>query len=122
MQSAADALVPRGRAARWNQAMIDLGAEVCRARDPRCNACPIRMMCVWDGELTEAKPSPRFETTMRYARGRVVDVLRGGSATLGQLVRVTGLDRWRIDGALEGLVRDGLVHRSRSRSRFGLGP
>ncbi|MEX2394771.1 MAG: A/G-specific adenine glycosylase, partial [Actinomycetota bacterium] len=32
VQALADALVPTGKAAAWNQAMIDLGAEVCTAR------------------------------------------------------------------------------------------
>ena len=39
VQARADGLVPHGRAAAWNQALIDLGAEVCRARGPRCEVC-----------------------------------------------------------------------------------
>ena len=41
----AEALVPRGRAADWNQALMDLGATVCTARAPRCAACPVRQSC-----------------------------------------------------------------------------
>jgi len=40
-----DALVPRGRAGDWNQALMDLGATVCTARAPRCPACPVRTAC-----------------------------------------------------------------------------
>jgi A/G-specific adenine glycosylase len=40
-----DALVPRGRAADWNQALMDLGATICTARAPRCRACPVRAAC-----------------------------------------------------------------------------
>jgi A/G-specific adenine glycosylase len=44
-----DALVPRGRAGAWNQALMDLGATICTARAPRCPACPVRMACrSWD--------------------------------------------------------------------------
>jgi A/G-specific adenine glycosylase len=110
-QDAADELAPRGHAARWNQAMIDLGAEVCRARNPRCDVCPVRMLCVWDGIDPKARKGPKFETTSRYARGRIVDVLRGRAATPEVLVRTTGLDRARVAEAIEGLVRDGLAHR-----------
>ncbi|TMB49841.1 MAG: A/G-specific adenine glycosylase, partial [Deltaproteobacteria bacterium] len=41
----AAALVPRGRAADWNQALMDLGATYCVARRPRCGVCPVRRHC-----------------------------------------------------------------------------
>ena len=120
-QDFADAMTPRGSAARWNQAMIDLGAEVCRPRDPRCGECPVRSMCRWDGVLTRSKkPAPRFETTVRFARGRVVDALRDGEATKTQLLRRTNLSERRIEGALVALLDDGLIHRAGV--RYVLGP
>ena len=41
----AAALVPRGRAADWNQALMDLGATYCTARRPRCQDCPVWGSC-----------------------------------------------------------------------------
>ncbi len=41
----AAALVPRGRSADWNQALMDLGATYCVARAPRCEVCPVRRTC-----------------------------------------------------------------------------
>jgi A/G-specific adenine glycosylase len=41
----AAALVPRGRAADWNQALMDLGAIYCTARAPRCPVCPVQREC-----------------------------------------------------------------------------
>ena len=41
----AAALVPRGRSADWNQALMDLGAIYCIARAPRCPLCPVRRSC-----------------------------------------------------------------------------
>ena len=38
-------VLPVGRAAAFNQAMMELGATVCRPRAPRCDACPIRHAC-----------------------------------------------------------------------------
>jgi len=29
----------------FNSAMIDLGAALCRPKNPRCEICPVRMMC-----------------------------------------------------------------------------
>jgi A/G-specific adenine glycosylase len=33
------------RAGEWNQAMMELGARVCRPRGPRCAACPVARWC-----------------------------------------------------------------------------
>jgi A/G-specific adenine glycosylase len=38
-------LLPPGRAAAFNQALMDLGAMVCQPRGPNCSACPIRSAC-----------------------------------------------------------------------------
>ncbi len=40
-----NALVPRGRAGDWNQALMDLGATICTARAPRCGGCPVKTAC-----------------------------------------------------------------------------
>ena len=34
-----------GANAQWNQALLDLGALVCRARSPSCGECPVRTHC-----------------------------------------------------------------------------
>jgi A/G-specific adenine glycosylase len=39
--------VPRGRAAEFNWALIDLAASVCVPRRPRCAGCPIRGGCTY---------------------------------------------------------------------------
>jgi A/G-specific adenine glycosylase len=41
----AERLLPPGRAAAFNQALMDLGAMVCQPRGPNCSACPIRSAC-----------------------------------------------------------------------------
>jgi A/G-specific adenine glycosylase len=120
IQATADRFVPRGKAAAWNQAMIDLGAEVCRPRDPRCSVCPVRTLCSWDGAPTTRRSAPPFKTTARYARGRIVDALRDRPATRAELSRTTHLEEVRLDDALDTLVIDGLIHKRRK--RFVLGP
>jgi len=42
----ADALVPARDAFDFNQALMDLGATVCVARNPRCLVCPMAKSCV----------------------------------------------------------------------------
>jgi A/G-specific adenine glycosylase len=38
-------ILPRGRAGDFAQAMMDLGATVCRPRNPQCGICPLRGHC-----------------------------------------------------------------------------
>lgn len=125
VQDVADRLTPPGASARWNQALMDLGADVCRPRNPRCDVCPIRRWCAWAaGERRDVRPRrrpPPFGGTMRYARGRVLRALREATPlTVGQLAHRTGLGKDRAEAAVQALVRDGLV--SRSGGRVALGP
>ncbi len=39
-------LLPEGRAREFNQALMELGALVCIAKNPRCKICPIRTDCL----------------------------------------------------------------------------
>jgi A/G-specific adenine glycosylase len=101
----ARALVPDGAAAAFNQAMMELGATVCRPRTPRCPDCPVKAGCVAHARGGPAKPprrrgAERFEDSDRFARGRVVAALVAGE-------RPTDVDA-RI---LAGLERDGLIVR-----------
>jgi len=41
----AEALVPRGRCYDFNQALMDFGAMVCVARNPKCLICPMKKGC-----------------------------------------------------------------------------
>ena len=41
----ARAAIPRGKAARFNQALMELGALVCLPRSPRCGECPLSSLC-----------------------------------------------------------------------------
>ena len=41
----AERVTPAGKADRFNQAIMDLGATICRARAPECGRCPVRGHC-----------------------------------------------------------------------------
>lgn len=41
----AQSVVPKSHAGDFNSALLDLGALICIARKPRCNACPVRRFC-----------------------------------------------------------------------------
>lgn len=83
-------------------ALMDLGASVCRARDPRCRDCPLRRRCRSRGALANETrhTQPRFEGSFRQRRGTV----------LGRLRAVGNAKTAELDGdALASLVADGLA-------------
>ncbi len=45
VRDAARAMVPTGRAGDFAQAMMDLGATICRPKAPLCHACPLATDC-----------------------------------------------------------------------------
>jgi A/G-specific adenine glycosylase len=45
--SVSETLVPIRHVFDFNQALMDLGATVCVARNPRCLVCPMAKACVW---------------------------------------------------------------------------
>jgi len=61
----AAALVPRGRSADWNQALMDLGARYCTARRPRCGQCPVCDTCTTGRTRTDRSSTPEKETSRR---------------------------------------------------------
>jgi A/G-specific adenine glycosylase len=50
-------LIPRGHAREFNQALMELGALVCIAKNPRCKICPITSYCQAFGlDLVSKRP------------------------------------------------------------------
>jgi A/G-specific adenine glycosylase len=122
----------------WNQAIMELGALICRAADPACWRCPVREQCrayavrraadeqIFSYPQVEARPRRRvaerreapYAGSNRFYRGRLIEALRGAPAdgaalaSLGPQVRAKG---WQAEelawlrGLAEGLARDGLL-------------
>lgn len=106
----------------WNQAVMDLGREVCRPR-PRCGICPIARVCAFRGSEAIAVGGPgtkdAFEGSSRQVRGAIVRTLRSHETlSLTRLTAETGFDPERVDAAVAGLAADGLVERSAGRVRL----
>lgn len=123
----AEALVPEAHADDWHQALMDLGALICRAAAPACLVCPVRADCRFAAGDQPAAPARRpaatgqpFVGSNRYYRGRVVDHLRRADPAgdpvdaIGRAVKpgYAAVDREWLAGLLAGLERDGLIHRA----------
>ena len=116
----ANQLLARSASAAFNQSMLDLGAQYCRAVS-RCASCPVARACRWNAEGGD-DPAPRsaavsrtqspFVGSDRQLRGRVLSHLRGGGLAKHALfARLEGADVMRCEEVLQGLVHDGLVQR-----------
>ena len=87
-------LIPRERPGDFNQALLELGATVCRARSPRCDECPLADACLARARGTVAErprrtgrpPTPSFELGVAVVvspAGRALMVRRSERGMLG---------------------------------------
>lgn len=102
----AQAHLPPGRAADYNQALMDLGAMVCTSRSPTCDICPLEVGCTARRlNLQAARP---VRTTRRVAPHHKVTaaVVRRGERVLIARRPETGLlgGLWEFPG---GKVKPG---------------
>jgi A/G-specific adenine glycosylase len=57
--------LPRDHAYDWQQALMDLGAQVCLARKPLCERCPLREQCAAYAETAQVALFPSGEALAR---------------------------------------------------------
>jgi A/G-specific adenine glycosylase len=135
LQQRADGLVDAAGPDAWTHAVMDIGATLCRVRNPACGECPLAAWCQFAGEgrtpaaasasssLAEAAASDGataravavpFPRTTRWLRGRIVEKLRVAPA--GEWVRVDGPlgehDPASVLAAVDVLAREGLLERA----------
>jgi A/G-specific adenine glycosylase len=82
------------------QALMDLGATVCLARIPRCDACPLAAACPSrDRRYEPLRKQPRFEGSFRQRRAETLREVAADARSLAEL----------DTEAVASLERDGLV-------------
>jgi A/G-specific adenine glycosylase len=82
------------------QALMDVGATICLARIPRCDACPLADACPSRGTRNEpARKQSRFEGSFRQRRAIVLRAVAAMPRSLAVL----------DTEAVAALARDGLV-------------
>ncbi len=127
----AEAITPERRAGDFAQAMMDLGATICAARDPKCLLCPLSAVC--EGRAAgdparlpvraakKPKPVRQGQAFWIEREGAVWLVRRAGRGMLGGMralpddgwsARGDGTGEAPLDGAWEraGLVRHTFTH------------
>lgn len=99
-----------------NAAVMELGALVCTARSPRCEACPVADRCAWraagyPGRLGARRPvQARYEGSDRQVRGLILAELRASDIPVpGSELEGLWPDAVQRERALAGLLADGLA-------------
>lgn len=106
---AARSLVPATLARSFNSALMDLGATVCTAKEPNCQACPVKGFCA--APDPERLPVKRRRRPMLRLTESHVFIVRSGRVLLERCTQ-----RWRGMWMLPRLGKAGRkrhpVHRS----------
>jgi A/G-specific adenine glycosylase len=112
----AEANLPQGKAGRWNEAMMELGATICTPRLPRCDECPFVRVCrAYALSIQEKLPEratqkrvPHYDVTAAIIRkrGRVLIAQRPLDGMLGGLWEFPGGKRERGESLPECLQRE----------------
>jgi A/G-specific adenine glycosylase len=115
-RDAAAAILPDEQtAATWAVAVMELGALVCTAVNPRCDDCPIADQCAW---LAAGRPAydgpPRrgqaWAGTDRQCRGRLMAVLRDADGPVHRRwLDAAWPNQEQRERCLQTLIGDGLV-------------
>ena len=117
VQAMADDACPTGESWAWNQCLMDLGAVLCRPRDPGCAVCPIAGRCSWRGSDT---PDPaigssgvsgrqaRFDGSDRQARGRLMQALSNAPVPASDVASLMQRDAAVASRLVHALIDEGL--------------
>ena len=105
--------------------MMELGATVCVARVPRCDACPIAHTCAWRSAGfpdtgDDRRKQARYDGSDRQARGAALKALRDAAAAgiRSDELLAAWPDALQRDRAITSLADDGLIELVDGRARL----
>ena len=92
----------------WNQALMDLGSQICRPKNPECDDCPVNQWCTDPTVYSPPVKQASFEGSRRQLRGSLLRAHLNG-----ENLHTAGQDLNRshdeIDAAIGDLKREGLL-------------
>jgi A/G-specific adenine glycosylase len=113
---AAAAVLPRRGAGRLNQALMELGSQICLARGPRCDECPAATLCRASQEGTQAEiPRAKQKTHYTELHHATAIIRRKGRVLLvqcpddGQWAGLWDFPRFRVFAEAESQQRRELI-------------
>lgn len=127
----AEKFLSRKHAYEWNQALMDIGALVCTARNPKCGECPLKKICrsafssSFSKQVTKnKKKEPSWKgIPRRLYRGKILKLLHQQSMSVQHIASRLwkGKDRndtaW-LNSVLRQMQNDGLISRNNNLFRI----
>ena len=112
----ADPLLDQKRPGTFNQAMMELGAVVCKPRQPLCDGCPVQKFCsAYQADTVlnypvklkkPASPQYRIAVGVVFKKGRVLITRRKPSGLLGGLWEFPGGKIEKGEGPEAACIRE----------------
>jgi A/G-specific adenine glycosylase len=97
----------------WSAAIMELGALICTAKNPKCEKCPLARSCKWltigSPKSDQARRTQSWHGTNRQCRGMILQHLR----TNTKQVRKESFDwkdRDQLEKCLQELIDEGFIH------------
>ena len=86
LQQLADALLVKGNAGNFNEAMMELGATVCLPKNPQCSECPLSRVCLGheSGKPTNYPVKAPKKKVPHIVVGAAVVINRKGEVLIAQ--------------------------------------
>jgi A/G-specific adenine glycosylase len=81
IQELANTILPLGQTRDWHNALMDIGAQFCKARNPKCENCPINAICISANDSEKIKKTWKkkkvkpFKESNRIVRGEILKLL-----------------------------------------------
>lgn len=118
--SAAEKLLPARRCGDFNQALMELGSEICTPKSPACDCCPLARLCSTrelglQEDIPAAKKPKQYEEVTEAA----VVIRRGDTVLLRQCQRgerwagLWDFPRFSVPGGLNGQLARHVVEQTR---------
>jgi A/G-specific adenine glycosylase len=113
----AEELLPAKNCGGWNQAMMELGAEICTPKNPQCAKCPVRRFCAaFERGLQDVLPRrkkqkkiPHYTVVVAFivdAKGRLLIDKRRAEGFLGGLWELPGGKRQKNETFRDAVARE----------------
>lgn len=123
-----EAILPKGRSEQWHEALMDLGATICK-KNPKCDICPLQKNCASYPTLSKQKvtATPKksnekqhFGSPKRIWRGRVLKHISSTERTTAKdilnAIKSYSTDSKEfkvfIDVVITDLTKDGFIVKS----------
>ncbi|MBW7889241.1 MAG: A/G-specific adenine glycosylase [Bacteroidetes bacterium] len=123
----AEEILPSGKAYHWNQALMDFGAVICTARNPKCAICPVQKECASAfspmfnvPEKRKKKEPSRKGIPRRLYRGKILKMLHYTVLTEKEIAEqlwhsFSSRDVLWLHNLLHQMIADGLLKRLRGK-------